>query len=104
MTKRGYDWRPKIEAAAAEEAKKLGYTCQQENRPRARFCEECAAPLARTCANCGSYLSYALMLTAAGEIQQAKAHLTQAIDMFGRMGMDRDLGACGAGAPRAHLR
>jgi len=26
MTKRGYDWRPKIEAAAAEEAKKLGYT------------------------------------------------------------------------------
>ena len=39
-----------------------------------------------------SYLSYAHLLTAAGEIQQARTHLTQAIDMFGRMGMDRDLG------------
>jgi len=39
-----------------------------------------------------SYLSYARLLVAAGEMRQAKAHLTQAIDMFGRMGMDRDLG------------
>src|SRR5215467_1380691 len=39
-----------------------------------------------------SYLSYAHLLTAAGEIQQARAQLAQAIDMFGRMGMHRDLG------------
>jgi len=39
-----------------------------------------------------SYLSYAHLLTAAGEIQQARAHLAHAIDMFGRLGMDRDLG------------
>ena len=39
-----------------------------------------------------SYLSYACLLAAAGEIQQARAHLTGAIDMLGRLGMDRDLG------------
>jgi hypothetical protein len=39
-----------------------------------------------------SYLSYARLLTAAGDTHQARAHLTQAIDMFRRMGMERDLG------------
>jgi class 3 adenylate cyclase/tetratricopeptide (TPR) repeat protein len=39
-----------------------------------------------------SYLSYAHLLAAAGEIQPARVHLAQAIDIFGRMGMDRDLG------------
>ena len=39
-----------------------------------------------------SYLSYARLLTAAGEVEQARAHLAQAIDMFRQMGMAWDLG------------
>jgi class 3 adenylate cyclase/tetratricopeptide (TPR) repeat protein len=39
-----------------------------------------------------SHLSYARLLTAAGEPQQARTHLAQAIDMFRRMGMAWDLG------------
>jgi uncharacterized protein (DUF4415 family) len=39
-----------------------------------------------------SYLTYAHLLTAAGEIQSARTQLTQAIDMFRRMGMGWDLG------------
>jgi len=39
-----------------------------------------------------SYLSYAHLLKAAGDIEEARAHLSQAIDMFTRMGMERDLG------------
>ena len=47
---------------------------------------EAQPELARSC------LTYAHLLTAAGEIQQARTQLTQAIDMFRRMGMDWDLG------------
>jgi hypothetical protein len=39
-----------------------------------------------------SYLSYARLLTTAGEVEQARAHLAQAIDMFRQMGMAWDLG------------
>ena len=39
-----------------------------------------------------SHLSYARLLKAASEPQQARAHLAQAIDMFRRMGMAWDLG------------
>jgi class 3 adenylate cyclase/tetratricopeptide (TPR) repeat protein len=39
-----------------------------------------------------SHLSYVRLLKAAGELQQARAHLTQAIDMFRRMGMAWDFG------------
>jgi class 3 adenylate cyclase/tetratricopeptide (TPR) repeat protein len=38
-----------------------------------------------------SHLSFAHLLTGAGETQQAKAHLAQATDMFRRMGMTWDL-------------
>jgi class 3 adenylate cyclase/tetratricopeptide (TPR) repeat protein len=47
---------------------------------------EALPELART------YLSYARLLTTAGDIHEARAHLTRAIDMFSRMGMHRDLG------------
>jgi class 3 adenylate cyclase/tetratricopeptide (TPR) repeat protein len=39
-----------------------------------------------------SYVSYSRLLKATGEIEQAREHLTQAIDMFRQMGMAWDLG------------
>ncbi len=39
-----------------------------------------------------SYVIYARLLKTAGEIEQARAHLTQAIDMFRQMSMAWDLG------------